>query len=134
MATIESIEGIGKKYGKILAKHNIKTTNALLKAGGTRKGRADLAKECKISPKLVLEWVNRADLFRVKGIGEEYSDLLEAAGVDSVVELSKRKPANLHEKMLEVNAKKKLVRRNCGLGMVEKWVAHAKELPRAVSH
>lgn len=134
MATIESIEGIGKKYGKVLDKHGIKTTAGLLKAGGTRKGRNDLAKACDISPKLVLGWVNRADLFRVKGIGEEYSDLLEAAGVDSVVELSKRKPDNLHAKMMEVNAKKKLVRRNCGLGMVEKWVAHAKELPRAVSH
>ena len=79
MATIESIEGIGKKYSKILAAHGIKSTAALLKAGGTRKGRNGLAKECDISPKLVLGWVNRADLFRVKGIGEEYSDLLESS-------------------------------------------------------
>lgn len=134
MASIESIEGIGKKYGKILSKHGIRSTAALLKEGGTKKGRKTLAKECGISEKLVLEWVNRADLFRVKGIGEEYSDLLEASGVDTVVELSKRKPENLHAKMLEVNAKKKLVRRNCGLGMVEKWVAAAKKLPRAVSY
>lgn len=134
MANIEAIEGIGKKYGKILAQHGIRTTAALLKAGGTRKGRNDLAKACDISPKLMLNWVNRADLFRVKGIGEEYSDLLEAAGVDSVIELSKRKPANLHEALAATNAKKKLVRRNCGLGMVEKWIANAKQLPRAVSH
>jgi len=87
-----------------------------------------------IGHKLILEWVNLADLFRVKGIGEEYSDLLEAAGVDTVVELSKRKPENLYKKILEVNSAKKLVRQPPSGGMVGKWIKSAKELPRIVTY
>lgn len=131
---IEDIEGIGKKYGQKLREHGVGSVEKLLERGGTRKGRETIAKDFDLSPKRVLEWVNRADLFRVRGVGEEYSDLLEAGGIDSVVELSKRKPENLCEKLREINDQKKLVRRAPGLKMCEKWVAHAKELPRAVSH
>ena len=131
---IEDIEGINKAYGKKLRGMGIGSVAKLLEHGGTRKGRETIAKECDLSPKRVLEWVNHADLYRVKGIGSEYSDLLEAAGVDSVKELAQRKPENLYEKLKEVNDQKKLVRRGIGLKMCEKFVAHAKELPRAVSH
>ena len=131
---IENIEGIGPKYGKKLREHGIGSIAKLLEEGGTRKGRERIAKEFDLSPKRVLEWVNRADLFRVKGVGEEYSDLLEAAGIDSVVELSKRKPENLFEKLREINQQKKLVRRGVGLKTCQNIVAHAKTLPRAVSH
>ncbi|MFN2146238.1 MAG: DUF4332 domain-containing protein, partial [Anaerolineales bacterium] len=72
--------------------------------------------------------------FRIKGVGEEYSDLLEEAGVDTVKELRNRKPANLHAKMLEVNAQKKLVRRPPAHSMVEDWVAQAKKLPPVVTY
>jgi len=82
----------------------------------------------------ILEWVNRADLFRVRGIGEEYSDLLEASGVDTVVELSKRDAKNLTAKMAEVNTKKRLVRRLPAEKEVVKWIAQAKKMPRAVSY
>jgi len=82
----------------------------------------------------ILEWVNRADLFRVHGIGEEYSDLLEQAGVDTVVELSKRKADNLHVAMDKINAEKNLVNRMPSVGMVEGWIKEAKALPRAVEY
>ena len=131
---IEDIEGINKVYGKKLRDRGIGSVKKLLEEGGTRKGRETLAKDLGISPKLMLEWVNHADLYRVKGIGSEYSDLLEAAGVDSVKELAQRKPENLHAKLKEVNDAKKLVRRGIGLKMCENFVAHAKDLPRAVSH
>ena len=111
MASIDAIEGIGHKHATKLRKHRVRTTEALLKRGATRRGRKDLAAETGLSEKMILEWVNRADLMRVKGIGEEYSDLLEAAGVDTVKELRRRNAANLLNAMIDVNAKKRLVRR-----------------------
>ena len=134
MAKIENVEGIGSTYADQLKAAGIGTTAALLKVGGQPKGRKAIAEKTGISDKLILEWVNHVDLFRVKGVGEEYSDLLEEAGVDTVVELAQRNPANLHDKMAEVNAKKKLVRQLPAKSQVEAWIAHAKELPRAVSY
>ena len=108
---IEKIEGIAEVYAQKLAEVGITTVEALLEKGATRQGRRDLAQRTGISEKLILEWVNRADLFRIKGIGEEYSDLLEAAGVDTVVELAQRNPDNLYDTLVSVNEAKKLVRR-----------------------
>ncbi|QDU39247.1 Pathogenicity locus [Maioricimonas rarisocia] len=134
MATITTIEGIGETYAEPLRAAGVRTTDALLKAGATRKGRRDLARQTGISEKLVLKWTNRADLFRVRGIGEEYADLLEASGVDTVPELAQRKPDNLHEKMADVNAKKQLVRRLPPLTAVTGWVAAAKKLDRVMQY
>jgi len=134
MAGIRGIEGIGESYGKRLQALGIRSKAALLKAGGTKKGREELAARSGLGEKLILEWVNRADLYRVKGIGTQYADLLENSGVDTVVELATRKPANLLEKMKAVNAEKKLVRVVPPLPKVEHWVAQAKALPRAVSY
>ena len=136
MAKIETIEGIGPKNRKLLAKAGVATTQGLLQAGADKKGRKAVAKESGCPETQILEWVNRADLMRVRGVGEEYSDLLEASGVDTVKELRTRKPANLHAKMLEVNSakKKRLVRRPPSLSEVERWVAHAKKLKAVVTH
>jgi len=131
---IIDIEGIGPTYAEKLNTIGIKTTYDLLEAGATRKGREELAEKTGISPKLILEWVNLADLFRIKGIGEEYSDLLEEAGVDTVVELSRRNPENLRAKLLEVNEEKKLVRRPPTLNAVRDWIEQAKRLPRKVEY
>ena len=134
MAKIMDIEGIGPKYAAKLQEIGIKSVAQLLKAGEQPKGREELAEKTGIDKGLILEWVNHADLFRIKGVAEEYSDLLEEAGVDTVVELANRRPDNLHAKMLEVNEEKKLVRRPPSLKEVEKWVAQAKKLPRAVHY
>ncbi|MEM2947633.1 MAG: DUF4332 domain-containing protein [Candidatus Bathyarchaeia archaeon] len=134
MAKIDEIEGIGPEYAKKLIAVGVKTTDDLLNVGGTRKGRKELAEKTGISEKLILEWVNLADLFRIKGIGEEYSDLLEEAGVDTVVELSKRDPENLHAKILEINKEKKLVRKPPTLEQVKNWIEQAKKLPRKVEY
>jgi len=134
MTSIIDVEGIGAVYKKKLAKVGILTTEALLEAGATPKARKDLAEKSGIGDALILEWVNLADLFRIKGIGSEYSDLLEEAGVDTVVELSKRVPKNLHEKMVEINEKKKLVRKMPSESQVADWVDQAKKLPRKVSY
>ena len=130
MPPLSTIEGIGKKYANKLEKAGVRGTASLLNAGCTRKGRKELAEACGVSEKLILAWCNKADLMRVKGVGEEYSDLLEHAGVDTVKELRNRKAANLHAKMLEVNSARKvgLVRRPPSLGEVEGWIAHAKSL------
>ena len=137
MTALSKIEGIGPSYVEKLKRVGIKTVEALLEAGATPKGRKELADKTKIGDALILNWVNRADLFRVPGVGEQYSDLLEKAGVDSVVELGKRKPENLVAKMAEVNEvnkQKKLVKRLPSMKVVEGWVKAAKELPRKVKH
>lgn len=134
MASISSIEGIGPVYSEKLAEAGIKTTEKLLKEGASRKGRSDIAKATGIDEKKVLRWVNMADLFRIKGVGEEYSDLLEAAGVDTVKELRNRNSENLTKKMEEVNAEKKLVRQLPNLEKVQDWVAQAKELEPMVTY
>ncbi|MFN2121007.1 MAG: DUF4332 domain-containing protein, partial [Anaerolineales bacterium] len=105
---IADIEGIGSVYARKLAKVGIRSTDALLKQGATAKGRKEIVKASGIGHKLILEWVNLADLYRVKGIGSEYSDLLEEAGVDTVVELGKRDPVKLNATMEQVNQKKNL--------------------------
>lgn len=131
---IEKIEGIGPKNAGALSKAGVKTTEALLKAGATKKGRQELAEKTKISETNILGWVNRADLMRVKGVGEEYSDLLEKAGVDTVKELRNRNAANLWKAMKEVNDKKNLVRSLPSQSSVEAWVAQAKQLDPVVKY
>ncbi len=134
MASIDAIEGIGHKYATALRKSGVRTTERLLREGANKKGRKSLAERTRISEKLILEWVNRADLMRVKGVGEEYSDLLESAGVDTVKELRRRNARNLLATMVEVNAKKKLVRRLPTESMVARWVTHANKLDPIVKY
>lgn len=134
MASLKDIEGIGPVYAEKLVKAGIKSVEALLSAGATPKGRTELEEKSGIAHKLILEWVNHADLFRIKGVGSEYSDLLEEAGVDTVVELANRNAENLFKKMVEVNAEKKLVRQLPTQAKVTDWVAQAKALPRLVSY
>lgn len=125
---ISTIEGIGPVYSEKLQSVGIKTVEALLEAGASKKGRDKLAESSGIEYAKILKWTNMADLFRIKGVGEEYSELLEAAGVDTVKELKLRNPENLHAKMVEVNSTKKLVRALPALSIVETWVEQAKHL------
>jgi predicted flap endonuclease-1-like 5' DNA nuclease len=131
---IIDIEGIGPAYATKLARAGVRSVEGLLKEGASAKGRKQIAAASGIDPTLILGWVNRADLFRVKGVGAQYSDLLEKAGVDTVVELSKRAPGNLYKKMEEVNLAKNLVNGMPGLKKVEDWVDQAKKLPRVVTY
>ena len=124
---IEKIEGIGPVYAQKLLQVGIKTTEELLEQGKSRKGREELVEKTGISSLLVLEWVNMADLMRIRGVGEEYSELLEKAGVDTVKELRTRNPKNLLAAMVQANETHKLVRRLPNLSEVESWVGEAKE-------
>ncbi len=134
MARIIDVEGIGTKYGDKLVKAGIRTTEALLKAGATPKGRRELSEKTGIGEALILEWVNHVDLYRIKGVGSEYSDLLEAAGVDTIPELAQRKAANLAQKMAEVNRAKKLVRKLPVESQAADWIEQAKKLPRVITY
>ena len=131
---IDEIEGIGPTYAKTLEGAGITTTEALLERCGAAKGRAVVSEATGLSTKQLLKWANMADLMRISGVGEEYSELLEAAGVDTVKELKHRKAENLAAKMEEVNEAKKLVRRTPNAGQVEKWVEQAKTLEPMISH
>lgn len=134
MPKISDIEGIGPSFAQKLKRVGISSPQSLLKEGSTSKGRKLIAEKGGISDSLILEWVNRADLFRIKGVGGQYSDLLEAAGVDTVPELATRNANNLHQKILETNQEKTLVRKPPTLSQVDEWIRQAKQLPRAVNY
>jgi len=134
MANLKNIEGIGAAFATKLQEVGVVTTEGLLNKGATPEGRKEIAGQTGIDAKKILEWVNRADLFRIKGIAEEYSDLLENAGIDTVPELAQRNPANLLPKLVEVNNEKNLVRRLPTQNEVNRWVEHAKVLPRKVTY
>jgi predicted flap endonuclease-1-like 5' DNA nuclease len=133
-ADLIDIEGIGPAYAEKLHATGLKTTSELLQAGASPKGREDLVAATGISGKLILRWVNMADLFRIKGVGEQFSDLLEAAGVDTVPELAQRRADNLTRKMAEVNEAKRLVRRLPTESEVAGWLESSKGLPRVVTY
>ncbi len=134
MAKLSDIEGIGATYEKKLKEIGIGSLEKLLEAGAKPAGRANLAKESGISQKLILTWVNKADLARVKGISSQYADLLEFANVNTIPQLATRNAENLTAKMEEVNAERKLVRKVPVLSQVEGWIAQAKELPRILTY
>ena len=134
MAKIDSIEGVGSSYADTLTAAGISTTEALLEKGASAKGREAIVAQTGISDKLILRWVNHADLFRIKRVAGEFAELLEAAGVDTVPELAQRNAANLCEKMAAVNEEKKLVRKLPTETQVTGWIAEAKSLPKVVTY
>jgi predicted flap endonuclease-1-like 5' DNA nuclease len=134
MAKLTKVEGIGDVYSQQLAEAGIETTEDLLEAGAYPAGRKEIAEQTGISGKLILKWVNRADLFRINGVSEEYADLLEAAGVDTVRELAQRNADNLYQKLVSTNEEKKLVRKTPSQSAVTDWIEQAKQLPRMVNY
>ena len=131
---LEYIEGIGSAYAQKLNDAGVTNVDELLEKGTTSRGRKEIAKATGISETLIQRWVNMADLYRVKGIGQEYAELLGAAEVDTVPQLAEEDAAKLLEKMTAANAQKKMVRRLPVLSQVENWVEQAKSLPRVVTY
>ena len=131
---IEDIEGIGPVYAEKLGVAGIKTTADLLAKAGAKKGRAELESATGIAGALVLKWVNHADLMRINGIGGQYAELLEEAGVDTVKELRTRNAANLAAKLAEANEKRKLTGNVPSESMVTKWIEEAKGMEPGVSY
>ncbi|HUG62992.1 MAG TPA: DUF4332 domain-containing protein [Methylomirabilota bacterium] len=131
---ILKIEGIGDSYAATLTSAGIRSTATLLDRAKDPKGRKTLASETGIEETRILKWANMADLMRIRGVGEEYSELLEAAGVDTVKELKMRRPDNLHAKMIEVNAARKLVRQPPSASAVTRWIEEAKSLPAMMTY
>lgn len=132
MTKLTDIEGIGVTFSKRLLNTGIEWQHQLLETCAKRKGREELAQQTGIHHKLILKWTNQADLARISGIGEEYSELLERTGVNSVMELAQRNPESLHNRMLDTNERLALVRHVPGLNQIEDWISQAKALPRAV--
>ncbi len=131
---IEDIEGIGPSYAAKLAGANIKTTDDLLELCCHAGGRKDVAAKSGLSEGQLLKWANMADLMRISGVGSEYAELLEAAGVDTVKELRNRNSENLAEKMKEINEQKKLTRAVPAASVVGKWVDQAKTMEPKITH
>lgn len=131
---IAEIEGIGESYARKLEEAGIRTTEDLLTQGAKPSGRARIAEETGISPKLILRWVNHADLFRIKGVAGQFAELLEAASVDTVKEFRHRVPANLLPRLEEVNNARNLCNRIPSLSEITRMVEQAKELPPMVEY
>jgi predicted RecB family nuclease len=134
MTSLADIKGIRPGDAEKLQVQGINSTEALLEAASTRESREGLAAITGISEKLILLWTNKADLFRIRGVAGQYSELLEAAGVDTVVELSKRRADNLASKLAEVNEEYKFVNQLPSETQVARWIEEAKALPRAVTY
>ncbi|MDH3670144.1 MAG: DUF4332 domain-containing protein [Gammaproteobacteria bacterium] len=132
--SIQKIEGIGPAYGSKLRKAGIRTTRDFLKHCCDAKGRKQAAKGTGFSTKQLLEWANLADLMRITGIGPQYSELLEAAGVDTVKELCKRNAENVAAKMKQVNARKRVTRTVPSASMVQQWIVKAKRMKPLITH
>ena len=128
------IEGIGPTYAEKLNATGIKTTDDLLENGGTKKGREKIAAATGIPESLILTWVNHSDLFRIKGVAGQFSELLEAAGVDTVKEFAQRNAENLHVKLAETNEKFGLSGRIPSLESLREMIELAKKLDGKVSH
>ncbi len=131
---IDEIEGIGPVYGEKLRAVGITSVDKLLERGASKAGRASIAKETEIDEKFILKWTNHADLFRVPGIGPQFSELLEAAGVDTVKELRNRNAENLYAKIQEVNESKSLVRRLPSLAQIKEIIEEAGKLEPAMTY
>lgn len=131
---IIDIEGIGPAYAAKMKAAGVDTTDDLLAKAGKKAGRVALASETGISESQILEWANHADLMRIKGVGSEYSDLLEAAGVDSPAELARRNAANLATTFAELDMARNTVRRIPTEKVIAGWIEQAKKLPRALEH
>ena len=131
---IEKIEGIGPAHASKLSTAGISRTSHLLSRCAAAKGRKAVAAQTGLDEKQLLKWANLADLMRISGIGEEYSELLEAAGVDTVKELRNRRPDALTAKIAEVNRARRLTRQTPGLKQVTRWVEQAKSLAPLITH
>jgi len=136
MTSVKDIEGVGEAFAKKLATVGINTVEELLKAGANAAGRKDLAEKTGIAAANILKWVNHADLFRINGVAGQYAELLEAAGVDTVVELARRRADNLVEAMSAANAKgaRRLVQALPSMKSVQGWIDEAKSMARVVSY
>lgn len=134
MVKLIEVQGIGEVFAGKLEAAGVTSTDDLLNKGATPHGRKEIAIQAGISGDLILKWVNHVDLFRIVGIGPQYAELLEAAGVDTVIELSKRVPANLLKMMVAANTEHKKVHQLPTLVQVTSWVDQAKQLPRAINY
>lgn len=137
MTKLTQVKSIGESYAQKLTDAGINTAEDLLEKGATPQGRKEIAEKSGLNVKQVLTWANHVDLFRIKGIGEEYANLLEEAGVDTVPELAQRNAKNLHQKLIEANeadTEKKLVRQIPSETMLVDWIEQAKTLPRVLTY
>lgn len=134
MTKLAKIEGVGESYAHKLEEVGITSTESLLQKGASAQGRKEIADKSGISESLILKWVNQVDLSRIKGVSEEYAELLEVAGVDSIPELAHRNPENLLESLTRANSDKKRVNKLPAISQVTDWVGQAKTMPKIVTH
>ena len=131
---ITDIDGVDGEVAVVLKSVGIRSTDRLLEAARTVKGRKLLATKTGFNEKQLLYWANIADRMRIKGISKEYAELLQAAGVDTVKELKYRNPNNLAKAMADANRKRKLVRLLPSEKMVKRWIENAKVLPLKITY
>ena len=135
MATdIQELEGVGPTYTALLKQQGIDTTDKLLEVAGTRSGRRKLAEKTAIAERRLLKWVNMCDLLRIRGVAGQFAELLEGAGVDTIMELRNRNAHNLALQLSEINDAEHLCRTTPGEKTVADWIRQAKGLQPRVTH
>ena len=132
--SITAIEEIDVGEAAALKSMGIRTTEKLLEAAKSPKGRKELSAKVKLDQKKLLRWANIADKLRIKGMGKEYAGLLREVGVDTVKELRYRNPAKLARSMAETNKRRKLVRFLPSEKLITRWVEHARKLPQKITY
>ena len=133
-SSISELVGLGPSFAIKMKNIGIRTTEKLLETAKSVKGRQMLAEKTEIDQAQLLRVANLIDRMRIKGVGQEYAELLEAVGVVTVKELRYRNPARLAEAMVQANAKRKLVRVLPSEHTIERWIDHAKKLPVKISY
>lgn len=131
---ISEIEGLPAFAANKLKAQGIRTTDALLEAASTAKGRKALSTKTGISEQQLLEWANVSDYMRIPGMGRAKVGLVRAAGVTTVRELAYRNPARLAQSMREANDRKKLVRILPSEKSVGDIIAKAKKLSPKITY
>jgi hypothetical protein len=131
---LSTIEGLDEDQAAALRAHRIRTTEKLLEAAKSPKGRKLLASKIDIDEKTLLRWANIADKLRIKGMGKEYAELLREVGVDTVKELRYRNPQKLAQSMSEANRRRKLVRFLPSVKLVTRWIEHARKLTQKITY
>ena len=133
MNSIDSINGMTHTEATKLRRARVRTTVTFLQIASTRSGRALLTKETGITSPKLLHWAKRAELMKIKNLGKDYADLLEAVGVESIADLKRRNPESLHEMMNNANQAKKIVDRMPSLKRVTNWIDDSKDIVITVS-
>jgi len=124
--SVKDIKGIGEIFAAKLAARKVTTTDELLLFGATADGRESLRATTGVHSRQILRWCNWADLMRIQGIGPQFTQLLEAAGVGSLKDLAGSRAENLKARIEDEIRLMRLSAAPPSLTEVRRWITEAR--------